>query len=174
MITIVSATNRKEAYSFKIALYYQELLKNLGEESQILDLEKLPVDFAFSALYDNAGKNEAFNFFRDAVNATDKFIFIIPEYNGSFPGVLKTFIDGQDFPSALKFKKVALVGLSSGNQGGALAMSHFTDILNYLNAHVFAMKPRITSVEKVFVDGELSDLKVRNLVAEQVRNFMAF
>lgn len=174
MVTIVSATNRKEAYSFKLALYYQELLKKRGVESQILDLEKLPQDFAFSALYDNAGKNEQFNFFRDSINESEKFVFIIPEYNGSFPGVLKTFIDGQDFPSALKFKKVALLGISSGPQGGALAMSHFTDILNYLNAHVFAIKPRITSIESVFKDGEIQNEKVRALVAEQVDNFIQF
>ncbi len=46
---------------------------------------------------------------------TQKFIFIIPEYNGTFPGVLKAMIDNSDI---IRYhKKAILTGVSSGRAG---------------------------------------------------------
>src|SRR5689334_1028536 len=98
MITIVVGTNRKNSLSRKIALYYQEILQHHQAESYILDLSGLPADFAFSALYENFNKNEAFNVFKQHIEHADKLVFIVPEYNNSFPGVLKAFIDGMKYP----------------------------------------------------------------------------
>ncbi|MCK5209002.1 MAG: NAD(P)H-dependent oxidoreductase, partial [Cyclobacteriaceae bacterium] len=131
MITIIVGTNRKDSVSQQIARQYAEILKELGVESNILNLMDLPIDYIYSALYENIGKNEQFNRMRSLMNHSKKFVFIIPEYNGSFPGVLKAFIDGLDRTKALVDKKCALIGLSAGDQGAGLALSHFTDILNY-------------------------------------------
>ena len=128
MITIISGTNRKNANSYKIAVQYQEILKSKGFKSNIIDLEDLPQDFLTTAFYENMGKNAGFRPMMDLMKQSEKFVFIVPEYNGSFPGILKMFIDALEFPATLKNKKCALVGLSSGVQGSALAMSHLTDI----------------------------------------------
>ena len=48
---------------------------------------------------------------RDKMVASQKFVIIVPEYNGSFPGVLKTFFDGLKFPSTFTDKNCALVGI---------------------------------------------------------------
>lgn len=148
MITIVSSTNRDKALSLRISKIYQNLLTDLGMESEIVDLSELPNDFAFTALYDNSGKNEHFNPFRIQMKEAQKLVFIVPEYNGSFPGVLKTFIDGLEYPNTFKGKKCALVGLSSGVQGGGLALSHLTDIFNYMGMNVLAQKPKLSQIEK--------------------------
>ena len=50
----------------------------------------------------------AFEPIQEIVTKTDKFIFVIPEYNGSFPGVLKVFIDACSFPESFYEKKAAL------------------------------------------------------------------
>jgi chromate reductase len=63
MISIIIGTNRLNSKSKEVAYFYQELLNNLKVESQIVDLSLLPNDFAFSALYENAGKNTLFNEF---------------------------------------------------------------------------------------------------------------
>ena len=117
MITIVVGTNRRDSKSQMIALQYQQILKDKLKECEILNLQKLPSDYIISALYENVGKNKEFNEIREQMNETKKFVFVIPEYNGSFPGVLKAFIDGLDRAKALTNKKCALVGLSSGDQG---------------------------------------------------------
>ena len=90
MITIISCTNRKSAVSKTISEFYQGLLSKSGADSTILDLQDLPVDFVGSALYENSGTNQAFNNMIDQIRASAKFVFIVPEYNGSFPGVLKS------------------------------------------------------------------------------------
>ncbi|MFD2148079.1 NAD(P)H-dependent oxidoreductase [Mucilaginibacter antarcticus] len=52
-------------------------------EAGILSMAQLPPNILETDLY---GKRSAeFQVLQDIVSATDKFIFIIPEYNGSFP-----------------------------------------------------------------------------------------
>jgi len=172
--TIISSTNRSSANSYKISEIYKSLLADSGVEASIIDLEKLPKDFVFTALYDNAAKHEVFNHFLNQMNECDKLIFVVPEYNGSFPGVLKAFIDGLDYPYSFKHKKAALVGHSAGTQGSALALSHLTDILNYLGTHVFALKPRMLNIdEHLSADGTLSKNYI-TLLKEQVEGFVSF
>ncbi len=173
MITLISSTNREDSVSKQITAIYQDLLKERGIEAEVINLEDLPQDFIGTALYRNSGKNEEFNPYRDIMHQSEKMVFIVPEYNGSFPGVLKAFIDGLKFPTTFRDKKAALVGLSSGIQGGGLAISHLTDILNYCGTHVLAQKPKLYHIEKNFQDGELSEL-YRSLLEEQIDKFLEF
>ncbi len=174
MITIVAGTNRKNSVSSEIAVLYQELLANHQQESTIIDLAALPIDFIATALYENAGKNIEFNPYREQIKQSEKFVFIIPEYNGSFPGVLKAFIDGLEYPLSFMNKKCALVGISSGVQGGGLALSHMTDIFNYLGMNVLALKPKLARIEKNFNGLEVTDKLYNQLLEEQVKLFIEF
>jgi Predicted flavoprotein len=174
MICVIACTNRPNSYSLKISEYYIELLKKEGVTCTLIDLNKLPESYLFSALYHNQGKDELFNSIKKTIAEAEKFVFVVPEYNGSFPGVLKAFIDGLDYPASFKNKKSALLGISSGVMGGSLALSHLTDILNYLGMHVLASKPRITRVEKTFVDGEINDALVKDLISIQVKDLLNF
>ncbi|WP_299251131.1 NAD(P)H-dependent oxidoreductase [uncultured Cytophaga sp.] len=174
MICVIACTNRPNSYSLKIAEYYIKLLQAEAVECTLIDLNTLPESYLFSALYHNQGKDESFNGIKKTIADAEKFIFVVPEYNGSFPGVLKAFIDGLDYPASFKNKKAALLGISSGNMGGSLALSHLTDILNYLGMHVLASKPRITRVEQTFVDGEINDAFVKGLIAIQAKDLLSF
>lgn len=172
--TIISGTNRSNAKSKMLSSYYQQSLKEKGVTADIIDLHDLPDDYLFSALYEEAGKNPTTQHFRDQVKNSDKLIFIVAEYNGSFPGALKAFIDGMEYPGAFSNKKAALVGLSSGVQGAGLALSHLTDILNYCGTHVLAQKPKLAHIEKHF-DGEVfSNPLYQQLIDEQIEAFIEF
>lgn len=173
-IVIVCGTNRVDSVSYQIAQIYQQILEQMEVETVLLDLSELPHDFAFSALYENSGKNEAFNYYREIMAKHQKFVFIVPEYNGSFPGVLKTFIDGLKYPDTFRDKKCALVGLSSGIQGAGLALSHLTDIFHYCGMHVLAQKPKLAHIEKHFNDGLISNPLYKKLLEEQAKKLVAF
>jgi len=173
MITVICGTNRKDAVSHTIASIYQEKLTGLNEPHQYINLEELPMDFTFSALYENSGQNELFNKYREMMLNSEKFVFIVPEYNGSFPGVLKAFIDGLQFPDTFKDKKTALVGVSSGIQGAGLALSHLTDIFNYCGTHVLAAKPKLMHIESNMKEGKLSSL-YQDLLEQQAEEFVKF
>lgn len=174
MITIISGTNRKNSNSIKIAYQYQEILKIKGVDSTVVDLEKLPEDFLSTAFYENMGKNKNFQPVMELMKKSPKFVFIVPEYNGSFPGILKLFIDALEFPGTLKNKKCALVGLSSGIQGSALAMSHLTDIFNYLGMHVLAQKPKLIQIHSRMENGEVVDELGIQLLHEQADALIMF
>ncbi|MEM9327504.1 MAG: NAD(P)H-dependent oxidoreductase [Bacteroidota bacterium] len=174
MITIICSTNRNNSVTRKISLIYQQMLADRSIATDIIDLGDLPEDFIASALYENSGKNETFNPVRKRMKESEKYIFIIPEYNGSFPGVLKTFIDGLEFPGTFKGKKAALVGLSSGVQGGGLALSHLTDILNYCGTSVLALKPKLSRIGSAMDGDEITNPVYNELLKEQVEALLQF
>ena len=174
MITIVAGTNRKNSVSRQVADYYKGILASKGVEVNVVDLAELPGDFIGTALYENNGKNAAFNALREEVQGSEKLVFVVPEYNGSFPGVLKAFIDGLKYPEGLRDKKAALIGVSSGVQGGVFAMSHLTDIFNYLGMNVLALKPKLAGIEKNFVDGKITNDLYNQLLNDQADRLIKF
>ena len=171
MLTIIIGTNRLEARSEQLAAIYSKALTEEGVEHNILSLKDLPQDFVFSALYDNKGKNEDFNKFQVQVDGSDQFVFIVPEYNGGYPGILKAFIDGLRFPDSFRGKVGAMIGLGMGVQGGALAMSHLSDTLNHVGMVMVPIRPRIIHVDKNLLDGELKDPGTLAFIHQQIKWF---
>jgi NAD(P)H-dependent FMN reductase len=80
IITIISGSSRDDNNSKKVALEYQRLLRLKEIESALLSLDELDV------LHRNADFLEMENRF---LIPASKFIIIMPEYNGSYPGILK-------------------------------------------------------------------------------------
>jgi chromate reductase, NAD(P)H dehydrogenase (quinone) len=174
MITLVSGTNRPASNSIAIVNMYAKLLQKHSVPYQILDLAQLPADFIVTALYNNTGQNEQFNKLASMIAKSDKFVFVVPEYNSSFPGVLKAFIDGLSYPNTFKDKKGALIGLSSGMQGSGLALSHLSDVLNYLGMHVMAMRLKLAHIEKNFDGKKLTNDLYQELLEQHIEQFLKF
>ncbi len=174
MLTIIVGTNRRDSVSQYVAVQYSEILREKGIANVIFNLHDLPHDFIKSALYENVGKNVEFNKVRALMNESRKFIFVIPEYNGSFPGVLKAFIDGLDRSKALADKKSALVGISSGDQGAGIALSHFTDILSYCGTNVLAYRVRIPKIDEVMTDNKIIDKVLLSKIHKQAQKIIDF
>ena len=173
MITIISGTNREGAYSRIVSEIYGEMLERKGQPFQILDLKDLPPDFIFSASFENRGVHSGFNEIQKKIDGSDKFVFVVPEYNGSFPGVLKAFLDGLKFPGSLKNKTAALVGLASGHMGGALALSHLTDVLHYMGIMVLPINPRLPRISKILVNRKFADGIYIDLLEAQAEMLIA-
>ena len=144
MFTIISGTNRIGSHSEKVAKEYQRLLHAKGIKADILSLEDI----------DPVNHNEEFKKIEnDILIPTSKFIFIIPEYNGSYPGVLKTMIDYSDIRKVWHFKKALLTGVATGRAGNLRGMDHLADTLLYLKMNVHYNKLPISMVDKL-MDGD--------------------
>jgi len=145
MITVISSTNRLGSNTYKIAKVYCEILGNQGADHQLMDLCQLPRDIAFSELY---GSRSTFfqQEFTSIVEKSEKFVFVIPEYNGGFPGILKLFIDALP-PKVWHDKKAGLVGLASGLNGALRPMDQFSNVLNYLKVDVISDKPKLSKID---------------------------
>lgn len=174
MITLISGTNRPASRSIAMVKLYAALLEKRDVAYQVLDLAGLPDDFIVSALYKNTGKSEAFNKLSSMISETDKFVFVVPEYNASFPGVLKAFIDGLAYPCTFKDKKGGLIGLSSGMQGSGLALSHLTDILHYLGMNVMPLKLKFAHIDKHFDGKSISNKLYQELLEQHVEEFIKY
>jgi chromate reductase, NAD(P)H dehydrogenase (quinone) len=172
MITIIAGTNRKNSYSLKVANIYQQLLAKHSIEHQVLSLEQLPHDFIFTQLQTQT--TEYTSFISQYIEQAEKFVFIIPEYNGSFPGVLKAFVDTVP-PKFFRGKKSCLVGVSSGHLGSVRGLDDFTDILHYLGVEVLSNKPKFSGIEKIMDDnGQFIDVANVGKLSTQLEKFNAF
>ncbi|MGI4804725.1 MAG: NADPH-dependent FMN reductase [Janthinobacterium lividum] len=173
MLTLIAGTNRPGSSTLKLTRYYQQKLIEKGVETALISLEDLPDNFLKTDLY---GKRSTdFEPILNLVNASDKFIFIIPEYNGSFPGALKVFVDACDFPESFYDKKAALVGISSGKYGNIRGVDHFTGVCNYMNMHVFSLKLHIPFIRKELnAEGNLTEADTIKFTDEQISRFINF
>jgi len=173
MITIIAATNRPNSNTLKVAKYYQQQLKNRNTEASIFSLENLPADVLNTDMYGK--RSSAFQKIQNLISATDKFIFIMPEYNGSYPGVLKVLIDACNFPDSFYDKKAALVGVSSGKYGNIRGVDHFTGVCHYVHLHVLPLRLHIPNIKsELDGNGNLIQEDTIKFTNEQIDKFIKF
>lgn len=172
-ITLISATNRQDSNTAKVAKYYASELKKRNVEIIELSLSELPHSFLTSDLYGQ--RSTEFQAIIDAkIEKQTRFIFISPEYNGSFAGVLKVFLDAIP-PKLWMDNKACLVGVSSGRAGNLRGMEHLTNILNYLKVNVYHNKLPISLVDKLLdANGNLSDETTQKVIQLQLDGFLNF
>ncbi len=172
-VTIISGTNREGSSTLKVAQYYQRQLVQKGLAATLFSLTDLPANLLQTDLYGK--RSEAFAPIQQLITGTQKFLFVIPEYNGSFPGVLKAFVDCCDFPGSFYDKKAALVGLASGKYGNIRGIDHFTGVCHYLNLHVMPLKIHLTSIRKELnAEGNLFEPDTVKFTDEQMDRFIRF
>jgi chromate reductase len=148
MISIISGTNRKDSYSLRVAKVVSAILDAKEIPHRLLSLEELPRDFVFTKI--NEEEDLAFDQLIELnISQAEKFIFIISEYNGGFPGILKAFIDATH-PKHFKSKKAALIGISSGRGAALRPLDHMTGVLHYLQVEVLSDKPKFSNIENSF------------------------
>lgn len=173
MITIISGTNRPESNTLKIAKYYQKELLKKGLETELFSLLDLPSNLISSDLYGQ--RSEDFQEIQSLINKTEKFLFIIPEYNGSFPGVLKTFIDACAFPKSFYDKKACLVGISSGKYGNIRGVEHFNGVCAYLHLNVMPLRLHIGNIKTELDEHEnLFKEDTLKFTNEQMNKFLKY
>jgi len=172
-ITIISGTNRPNSNTEIVSRFCYEELSKTGLSVKFLSLMDLPESIAFSEMY---GKRtpEFEKLVNDYFVESSKFLILSPEYNGSFPGILKTLIDAIH-PKIWNFKKVGLIGVSDGRAGNLRGIEHLTLIMHYLKVHVFYNKLPISSISKLINEQrELSDEDTKKVIGNYLEMFVKF
>lgn len=162
-ITLVAATHRPGSKTQAIARKYHEMLAGEGLEAQLLSLAELPEGFLFSDLYGK--RSEPFQRIEVALQRTDVFVFVVPEYNGSFPGELKLMLDALNPQKTFWGKKAALIGVSDGKFGNLRGLDHLTAVLHYVRvevmpfrAHLMLLKERMDANQRLVHEASLQEL----------------
>ncbi len=166
MLTIVSGTNRQGSNTLKVAKEYKRILKEKGIAAGLFSLEGVNMmqhDSAFA-------KIEA-----EIIIPTTQFIFIVPEYNGSFPGVLKMLFDTGSTHTIWFNKQALITGNSTGRAGNLRGMDHLADILNYVKITVHPNKLPISQVNLLMdAAGKFTDEGTIKAINNQLDEFIGW
>ncbi|MES2681626.1 MAG: NAD(P)H-dependent oxidoreductase [Bacteroidota bacterium] len=172
-IVILSCTNRPDSNTLKVSRIYENILKSRQIDAKILDFCTLPENIAFAETFGKRTENYGL-LIEEFISTRKKFIFVVPEYNGSFPGILKLFLDSTH-PRDWSGKKACLVGVSDGRAGNLRGMDHLTGILHYLKMHVLHNKLPISVIAKVMSDtGSFIDGLQMKASEAQVDEFLEY
>ena len=165
MYTIISGTNRVESHTEKVAAEYCRILQEKNIDATIFSLKNVDV------LHRN---KDFLRIENEILFPSQKFIFIIPEYNGTFPGVLKAMIDTSEIKKAWYGKKALLTGVSTGRAGNLRGMDHLSACLHYMKMNVHYNKLPISVIDKVIDKNNRLNDATLNAIDEQLNEFIIF
>lgn len=171
-IVVVCGTNRDGARSRLLATEVAESYRQRGQDVGLLDMNELPQSVLDPHAYQE--KSPEVQAIVDRFLKSDGVVFVIPEYNGSYPGVLKLFVDMLPFPEGFDQRPCAFIGLAAGQFKGLRAVEHFQQVAGYRNAHLFPRRLFIGDSYKQFVDGKLADDELSRRLYEQADQFLEF
>lgn len=132
----------------------------MNADAQIIDLRDLPSSLLNPESHNK--KPEAFSSFQEKILEAEGLHVVTPEYNGSFPGVLKLFIDFLKFPESFQSKPVAYTGLANGRWGALRAIEQLQMVFGYRNAFSYPERLFIPGIKNYieqdrFIPGELEE-----------------
>ncbi len=166
MTTIIAGTNRADSMTLRTARLYFDILKELGENVQLLSLEGKEV-------WERGASMLALE--QEYLIPAEKFIFIMPEYNASFPGILKVMMDNTDIKKVWWYKKALLTGISDGRAGNLRGIEHMTSILHYMKVNVHYNKLVLSRIkEEIGKDGSVMKPETENNIRQQIADFIKF
>src|SRR3954469_9400124 len=142
-IPVILGTTRKGRMSAHAAQFmFGQLQKRSGVITELIDIAELhlPVDDAGEAIKDSR--------FSPAMELADAIVIVTPEYNHSFPGLLKHVLD-----TCLKeyiHKAAGIVAVSAGVFGGTRVIETSLPVLRELGLVTIFWDVNVGSVAKVF------------------------
>jgi chromate reductase, NAD(P)H dehydrogenase (quinone) len=170
-ITVISGTNRPSNLSLQVAHLCKGILEAEQQQVQLLDLTDLPRDLAFAYL--SSDSHPGFQDIQALVDQTSHFVFVVPEYNGSIPGILKLFIDACSYPDSFRGKSAVLVGIAAGNGGNEKGLGHLDDILTYFGMQVHPERLAIPKIrQRLLPDGKFADAEAKDNLEELLGGYL--
>jgi NAD(P)H-dependent FMN reductase len=150
-IPVILGTSRKGRASVHAAKLLADLLnRRVGVRSEVIDIASMPLPV------DDAGEAIKSAAFSTAIAAADGLAIVAPEYNHSFPGLLKHALDS--CLSEYIHKAVGLVGVSAGPFAGVRVVQSLLPVMRELGLVTIFWDINIGQVAKVFAeDGRLLD-----------------
>lgn len=161
-IPVILGTTRQGRMSVHPARFVHERLAGReGVITELIDIATvpLPVDGAGDQIKDPA--------FSAKMERADGMVLVIPEYNHSFPGLLKHVLD-----SCLEeyiHKPAAIVGVSAGSFGGARGIQNLLPVLRELGLTATFTDLYFGSVAKIF---DMTGRLLEPAFVERTANFL--
>ena len=176
MILVINGTNRKANKTNIFAQYVHNQLDKMGQEVKLLELESLPSSFFHPEAYQGDSQSEEIQSIRrEYIIPAKKFIFLLPEYNGSFPGILKYFIDiisVAEIKACFKNKAACLIGVGAGRAGNLRGLEHLTGSLLHLGMYVHPNRLPISSIGSLLENDQIVNQGTKDVVNNLLNSFL--
>src|SRR3989441_7202812 len=150
-IPLILGTARQGRESEHAARFvFEQTKKRAGVETEFIDVRTLPMKL------DDAGEQMKDVKFSATVERCDALIIVTPEYNHSFPGLLKHALD-MNLKEYIH-KAVGICGVSAGPFGGARVIESLLPVMRELGLVMIFEDVNFGSVGKLFDEsGKLLD-----------------
>ncbi|MBL0911977.1 MAG: NAD(P)H-dependent oxidoreductase [Bacteroidia bacterium] len=172
-ITIISGSPRTDSNTRKVTNTYGRLARERNLQVKVFDLLSLPPETLFHNQVMGLGNRQLDEWVDEYIVPASTLVFIFPEYNGSFPGLLKSFIDGVN-PDLFRGKKVAMVGVATGRAGNLRGMDHLQMVMHHLGAWVLPLNLPISRVHTLSDENEITDPSTLNALHLHIEKLLQY
>lgn len=150
---MILGTARQGRESERAAKFvFEQTKKRAGVKSEFIDVRTLPMKL------DDAGEQMKDPKFSATIERCDGLIIVTPEYNHSFPGLLKHALD-MNLKEYIH-KAVGICGVSAGPFGGARVIENLAPVLRELGLVIIFEDVNFGTVQELFDEqGKLLDQK---------------
>jgi NAD(P)H-dependent FMN reductase len=169
-IACIVGNRRPDNFTAKSLAIVSTELKSQGAEVTTFDGREL--DLAFPGDPETEGAKAL----KKAIEASDAIVFATPEYHGTFSAYAKLIIENLGYPSVLKGKPMALLGVASGRIGAIKSLEALRSTCAHVGAIVMPGAISIAGVRGAFDDaGVCTDentKKALHFLAEDLIKFV--
>lgn len=173
-IGIFVGSLRKASYNRAVAKYLETLAPENFKMREI-DLSGLTM---FNQDFDDEGTTPAaWTKFRSEVKALDGCLFVTPEYNRSFPAVLKNALDIASRPYGQNVwdgKPAGIISVSPGGMGGFGANQQLRQPLSFLNLQLLQQPEVYLGHANAFLDenGQITNDSTKAFLQQYLNAFV--
>lgn len=177
-VLVFAGSTRADSMNKKLARAAAEALRARGFEVTLADLHNYRMPLYDGDVEASTGLPANAQAFKELMRSADAFAIASPEYNGSFPAVVKNTIDwisrpqGSEPPlAALRGKKALLLSTSPGPGAGRRGLRHLRELLEMIGVSVIGPQVSVPSYGEAFgPGGELTRVDDRNALHKAIRD----
>ncbi len=146
-IVAISGTSRPDNYTARALAVVIDELRSRKHQVQLVNARELTLGFPGHEQTPDAAK------LIESVEAAAAIVLASPEYHGSFAAMTKLIIENLGFPSVLRGKPVALLGVAAGRIGAIKSLEQLRGVCAHVGALALPMSVSIAGVRSAF-DGD--------------------
>ena len=141
---ILGTTRRGRRTEYVARFVFEQTKKRTDVETELIDVCKLPLKL------DDAGEQIKDPTFSATIARCDGLIIVTPEYNHSYPGLLKHALDTN--LEEYIHKAVGICGVSAGGFGGVRAIEALLPVMRELGLVTIFWDVNFGNVQRLFDD----------------------
>ena len=162
-VLVFAGSTRNDSVNRKLAKVAAKQLKEADIPATLVELRNYPMPIYEGDFEIEGGTPAEVTAFQELMRAHQALVIASPEFNGSFPALLKNLVDwvsrpvAGEGPTALfRGKVAALLSASPGRGGGKRGLRHLRELLEMIGVTVIASQLAVGNSSEAFnEDGEL-------------------